>query len=491
MCRNLGGVEVATLRARNDTTSTLWHQVGQQWARTEYPMASLELPSPVDSILFDTPDGAIWTTARAGWLLRMYDNTWSIQGLGLPSDRRLPVVTAAFRDSNGEVWAVTDSAEICRYSDGVWSLVYEEQTAGLVVEQIVEDRTGTHWLRYANGQLGVLEGSTVRMVTSDETGGLVPSALTLAALSDGSLWVGTRGNGAVRYDDGAWEHAAADTMDVHLVYEDGQGAVWVHARAELFYGFVLEDLFIRFDSAGSATYDISPITRQPFTNDPEQAESFVTRMATDSAGRVWAVGRNGAFFYEDSTWTLADGDYFWDPRVPARASDVAIDHNGSVWLCGGSIVRMSGDTVKAWYNDSVVSADFGSIASMLAARNGTVWMRNTAGDVIVHDNGTAAIAHGRSPTRSVHPGGGRLWIAQHAATRTILVDYTLPQSGHATIAVYDMHGRRVAVLLGSNRPAGAGRVSWRWADQGVAPGSYVVRLSTAGVAASGLLQVRR
>src|SRR5262249_32744198 len=58
------------------------------------------------------------------------------------------------------------------------------------------------------------------------------------------------------------------------------------------------------------------------------------------------------------------------------------------------------------------------------------------------------------------------------------IQFTLPGSGHVTLGVYDVHGRRVAALVDETRAAGRHVVQW---DPGAsAAGLYFCRLSAGG-----------
>jgi hypothetical protein len=60
--------------------------------------------------------------------------------------------------------------------------------------------------------------------------------------------------------------------------------------------------------------------------------------------------------------------------------------------------------------------------------------------------------------------------------------FVLPRAGHARVSVFDLSGRRVAVLHDGELSAGAHRVRWEGVSAGrsVAPGAYVVRLEANG-----------
>ncbi|MBN1595882.1 T9SS type A sorting domain-containing protein, partial [candidate division FCPU426 bacterium] len=62
---------------------------------------------------------------------------------------------------------------------------------------------------------------------------------------------------------------------------------------------------------------------------------------------------------------------------------------------------------------------------------------------------------------------------------TLQVVYRLPRAGHCRIQVFDLRGRRVAVLLDAQAPAGQGRISWSAQNRfqkPLAPGTYLVTM---------------
>jgi hypothetical protein len=56
----------------------------------------------------------------------------------------------------------------------------------------------------------------------------------------------------------------------------------------------------------------------------------------------------------------------------------------------------------------------------------------------------------------------------------LTVGYALPSAGQATVAVYDLLGRRVATLVQGRQTAGLHRVTWQAGD--AASGVYIVRM---------------
>lgn len=67
--------------------------------------------------------------------------------------------------------------------------------------------------------------------------------------------------------------------------------------------------------------------------------------------------------------------------------------------------------------------------------------------------------------------------------------YTLPSASDVTIEVFDMLGRRVAMLV--DGPQKAGRHEVRWEARGVAGGAYVCRMRAGAFAATSMMMLVR
>jgi hypothetical protein len=76
----------------------------------------------------------------------------------------------------------------------------------------------------------------------------------------------------------------------------------------------------------------------------------------------------------------------------------------------------------------------------------------------------------------------------------VALRFTLPVAGRARLAVYDVTGRCVRILLAGSLAAGEHQARWEARDDGgrpIATGLYFVRLETAGGARSRRVVVAR
>ncbi len=92
------------------------------------------------------------------------------------------------------------------------------------------------------------------------------------------------------------------------------------------------------------------------------------------------------------------------------------------------------------------------------------------------------------------PSPSRLWAAPNPFNPRTRLSFVLPRTGHVRIALYDLAGRRVAMLVDAERPAGAVEAVWDGRDDGghAAPsGVYLVRAEGGGASATAKISLVR
>ena len=163
----------------------------------------------------------------------------------------------------------------------------------------------------------------------------------------------------------------------------------------------------------------------------------------------------------------------------------------SLWGPYGYVDAFNPSYPGGWVDTDVLGIDQGPIVlSIENYRTGAVWnrMRNDP------DLAAGLAAAGFTYFSTGVDGGLTRGLALAAvepnpALASATISFSLPASGHVSIDVFDVRGRRVLVALDGVRSAGEGRVDL--ATAGLAPGVYLVRLSTpAGVRTGRFVKVR-
>jgi hypothetical protein len=124
-----------------------------------------------------------------------------------------------------------------------------------------------------------------------------------------------------------------------------------------------------------------------------------------------------------------------------------------------------------------------------ASEDGTRTFHLLVTDALGHEGHDYVTLHFCAPTgvsdatRAAPPSPNIRFALPNPSVGHMRLVYDLPAAGHARMEVFDVSGRRVALVLNDERPAGVHVAEWNGrADTGtLAPsGTYVARLSAAG-----------
>ena len=259
---------------------------------------------------------------------------------------------------------------------------------------------------------------------------------------------------------------------------------------------------------------------------PADAE---TVWAGTADGKVWVTQDGGALWADV---TGANLPYRWVTRVvpdPADPLVAYVSFSGLKWYDPVPHVFRTDDAGQTWtdVSDNLPDAPVNALAvdpvnpnvvyvgsdvgAFVSATRGGGWEALGTGlpavsvyDLKVHptERFLAAGTHGRSMwrldlsnvTTANEPAGAPLDFALDAAypnpfaTSTTL-RYRLGAPADVRVEVFDVSGRRVAILADEQQPSGEHRVTWDAAE--VASGTYVVRLSAGDRQASRRVTIAR
>ena len=194
-----------------------------------------------------------------------------------------------------------------------------------------------------------------------------------------------------------------------------------------------------------------------------------------------------------TTWDVADPiqpallgeqnltDYVWQVRMSGGTKRLALwlaeDLPGSLesndYLSSYDYVEGTG-----WVRSGRVvvtdrDVDFLGLSGESASAGCVAWHESSCGVHVLRDDSISALPD--APT--VLPDRLRLAAAPNPFNPRTVLDFMLEKPGPARLAVYDLMGREVAVMLEGRQPAGARQVVFD--GDGLASGLYLARLETA------------
>lgn len=267
------------------------------------------------------------------------------------------VANAALYDREGRLWAATVGEGVFYAEPGQpWRLLSSDgPLAHSRVNALLEDDEGAIWFGMEGGQLLQARPRVVSAL-HPEGANTLSVIYTTCARRDGSIWVGTYGDGVYSLDkEGKWHHYDPDTglanPYVFAIYEDSNTNLWVGSRRGLF----------RFDEHKFTLASFMP-----------RLDPFVLAIKEDRKGNLWTSTHRGLVKIKDQTVT----EYTKTEGLPAGPDIRAIAEapDGSIWasILGVGIFRQVGDNFKRF-----VAPKFPNSADVRAMHfddNGGLWI---------------------------------------------------------------------------------------------------------------------
>ena len=360
-----------------------------------------ELPSGFvggESAALATADGdALWLAGGSG-LLRFerghVERARGEDGLSISEAVGLDVLV----DARRRLWMATDHGLLLRSSAGERHFTGRDGLPSELVTAIVEDGDAV-WIGTSLG-LARVEGDRIT---------IPPAAREFAGLwircllrdRDGSLWIGTRGNGAYRLrGDRVEEFGAEQGLPndlVRQIYEDRDGALWLATAGGLarltdgpvttwttaqglpgrFIWAVHEDpsstLWVGTSGAGVARLMRDGSVAPPPFSDPSLLGVEVRAFLTDREGTLWiGTGGNGVA-------AVRGQRVDWPPLGESRGERwvhcLLEGRDGGLWVgTADGLVRLESGRLVARYRRQRDGSRQEVVRALAEAPDGTIWV---------------------------------------------------------------------------------------------------------------------
>ena len=336
-------------------------------------------------------DGTLWVGTGGGGLVRYRDGVLTPMDLGDAAEGGLaPNINRLLLDSRGRLWIGTDGDGLhMRDGDGVRRVGKDQGLLGERVLALAEAPGGDVWVGSSGGIQRLTERNE-RAGLNDPTGMEVldrmtlefaprPEALegiratALASDPDGTLWIGTPGNGLLRFRHGELsrpddEGELAGAV-VSSLLRDRQGSLWVGAN-----GGGLFRLRDALDPGESGGVRISRMTAGEGL-----PSNLVWDLLEDREGNLW-LGMNAAGLVR-----LQDGLFETVGRPEGLSMDVALalreTRDGALWVGtpGGGVNRIRGAEITIFTTEQGLGGDL--VLSVAEGPEGEVWVGTPGGGV--------------------------------------------------------------------------------------------------------------
>ncbi len=333
---------------------------------------------------------------------------------------------------------------------------------GTTFSHIEIDAAGTPVVGY-KGDAGVSIRRLVgeRWAPVDLDGSGIKSINTLHAARDGSIWVGTAGQGVARRNGSSWKQFFPEQsfQGARTAIVDSTGVVWIGAMNGI-WRFIdgawrklavadgLTAASIRYmtvdrsgavwcgTSLGACVYD--GFSWRTFTKKDGLVNNMVNGIAFAPDGAVWFATESGVSRFLSGVWTTLNED---SGLISNKATDIAVDRENRVWIAfrsakNGVCLYQNGKSEwETIWNSKIPTNEIRSVArdttgdvwfasDIGAIRwNGTEWKVFTAADgladndvqnVFMDAGGRAWFVHGGAAVGSATCFDGKSWTAYTA-----------------------------------------------------------------------------
>src|SRR6266480_6772442 len=367
--------------------------------------------------LLSARDGSLYAATNGGGVGRVQGRRINVMeiGEGMPSD----AATALYESGNGTLWIGTQKGLALRQADGRIVTIAGSDT--LAVTALAEDWSGQLWIGTTHGVVTLKDG---RLVRHDTDGFPTGQILSIAVTRDGSIWIGTRGSGLLRYRSGQFRtYTAADGLpsaNVSAVYEDSHGTLWI-GTLDHGVGRFRDD---KFDFASDAI---------------GIGNKAVICFLEDREGNLWIGSQAGLSRLAQGkviSYTMAQG------LLADKVRTVNADSTGTLWIGTGKGVQTFDG--RHYGKGSGLTSDL--VMTTLSARDGSLW-------VGTFDGGLNRIYQGHTTVYNTKNGlnsdfvlalyedrGGVVWVGSPRGLQRIVNGTIAPDT-------YKLSGEAVGVIF--------------------------------------------
>jgi signal transduction histidine kinase/ligand-binding sensor domain-containing protein/AraC-like DNA-binding protein len=357
--------------------------------------------------VFETANGIVWAVLRGGGF-GYYDAVkddiaYFYDEPGSPDQQFSNIISAYYADDTDVLW-------LSGYDGGINKVIFEPENfkqhivsdnllnkSANDVRSMFEDRQGRLWIGAKDGNLYVykngkkLDNLFVNL-PQDKAG----SIYTITQATDGSIWMGTKGDGLLRAvpltPDGAKYTVTryrSDKLDpntlsndmVYSVLEDTRGRIWV--------GTFGGGLNLVVKNGDNITFKNS---RNSFKNYPIATCNVIRYLQQDNSGKIWIATNNGLVIFDPDKGgpdTYNFSRYFKIPGDITSLGNNSVqvihkDRSGQMWVGtfgGGLYKQMPNAEGKLKFKIYTASDGLPSdiILSMIDDNKGNLWVATENG----------------------------------------------------------------------------------------------------------------
>ncbi len=307
-----------------------------------------------------------------------------------------------FEDSKNGLWITTQTNGVLRYNNGRFSMYEHNDTLPSSIRAVIEDAKGHIWIGTMTNGLFHDNGDSIRNVQVGDRDGKHLEVMELSNGLDGSVWVGTDGDGVYHYADGRFEHYDLSKFKGNNVILNIE---------QISDSIVLVGTYDGLNKINTITKEITQIGAL--------MGNGVNEIHLDNRGNIWYSCKNGL---ARSNTALENFEFLKEEDgLPAREiTSVCFDYEQNIWAATrkGGLIKLKESN---FYNITVKNGlsltrssfvkNYGDKGFLIGSDNGDVDYLNING--VVQSLNISGLIAGET-LRDIHVEEDEIWVATYA-----------------------------------------------------------------------------
>lgn len=362
-----------------------------------------------------------WVGTKNGGLARYDDFTWTVYDTSnsiLPSNK----IRALAVDNSNNLWIAANYG-LVKFEGENWKLYNESNSnlEGNFFERIRFDEKGNLWIIDIEGRLEKFDG--VSFIPYDNIRDDLGRRLNFTDFDidkDGYLWIGTYGNGIVKFRDSTWSILGnsldSPTRDISAVLVDKNNNKWFGSSVwqglikydnnDWFYyeeknsgmpdatirEITIEDNFIWLGTYGHGAVKFDGNNWEVFGASYGLPTNSVRYVAVDSNNVKWIATYKGLARLENNNWEVYNNS-----NSPLPSSDievVEVDNDNIIWIgTNNGLVKYDGENWKVFTVENSLLPDNYIIS--IAVYGQRVFVGTGEGGLVVLNSDTTEIVYNK------------------------------------------------------------------------------------------------
>ncbi len=400
-------------------------------------------------------------------------NKYNWRNTGLASND----IRALKTDQDGNTWVGLWHNGLACFNGHTWK-VFHTDNSPLPhddIRAIEEDDQGNIWIATQQGlavkQAFYLPGQQWITYTPDNSE-LPASGILCLHYGNGLLWIGTS-LGLTRFDGENWvtfttENSPLPHNGIRSIVADPENNIWIGTYS----GGLCK---IRYLSINNPVWEIFN------TENSNIPHNGISALEADNNGFIWlGTNYNGLTKFDGTTFTTytAENSDLPDDQVTA----LNMDEEGTLWIgtLYGDLVKFDGEEWFVFDSENSEFPDtYDAIYSMDIDEDGNKWIGIDGTGIAVYNEEGVTVNDELIPV--LPPADGfTLQNFPNPFSNYTSIQWYSPLACRQRLALYDITGKEIAVLLDEYKPAGFYQLDFNSNDvsSGLPAGIYLVRLQT-------------